>query len=111
MEETLTFRYTLITIYDLINTDHSLPVAETKVYEKRGSFNYFSKINTLIDEFDFAQKNGNNKSFELFQYLVEYIMILENTHELNDQEANALLARIRDSITKKNQSQESLTSV
>lgn len=79
--------------------------------EKRSSFNYFTKLNTLIDEFDFAQKNGNNKSFELIQYLVEYIIILEKTHELNNQEANVLLTKIKDVITRQDNNETSVKSV
>lgn len=79
--------------------------------EKRSSFNYFTKLNTLIDEFDFAQKNGNNKSFELIQHLVEYIIILEKTHELNNQEANVLLTKIKDVITRQDNNETSVKSV
>lgn len=111
MEETLTFRYTLITIYELINGHPSYPIGETKLNEKRASFNYFGRLNNLIDEFDFAQKNGNNKSFELFQHLARYIMVLEKTNELNNEEANVLLTRINDVINKDDQSEQTLRTV
>lgn len=110
MEETLTFRYTLITIYELINGQHSYPIGETRLNEKRDSFNFFSRLNNLIDEFDFAQKHGNNKSFELFQHMAKYITVLEKTNQLNNEEARVLLTRINDVINKNNQSQETLRS-
>ncbi|CAF1041706.1 unnamed protein product, partial [Brachionus calyciflorus] len=101
VQETLTFRFTLITIYQLINPHKSQNEVNNQPSKRNlDRFDYFNKINTLIDEIDFAYKNGNEKSIDLVKYLIEYIMLLEQTNELNNLQSNILLERIKEIFSK-----------
>lgn len=91
----------------MINT-HKTNKDDSKNFAKRGSngFDYYNKLNTFIDEIDFALKNGNEKSFELIKYLVEYILVLEESNNLNNQQANVLLEKLKAIILAKNEIKE-----
>lgn len=95
-EQTNTFRSQLVKIYDLISKD------TTKgALEKRGAkkLDYFGQVNYLVDELIYAYNTENaEEADEMLKYMVEYILALEDSHDLTTRQSNILLGKIKDAI-------------
>ena len=102
-EDTMVFRNELIKIYKHIDADFTAPKDFIRKRSSKGTgskhIDYFDQFSYLIDELEYAYNNGQSEQAEeMIKYIVEYILALEDSHELTTRESNILLGKIRDIV-------------